>query len=438
VITVAGSGSVNMNGVFYNNGLLHHTNTATLNLVNNTTFENQAGGIYNLEGDGGVAGSGYFNNSGLLRKSGGNGTSSFNSSFGFDNLNGTIEVDSGTLSLAGSGVSSNGTFIVASGAVLDLTSVNDPYWAGLVTGSGAGTVSLRSGTLHTSPSLTLNMPDGLFQWTGGTLSGATINSNVITVAGSGSVYVNNVFYNRGLIRHTNTAMLNVVNTTTFENQAGGIYNLEGDGGVAGSGYFNNSGLLRKSGGNGTSIFNGISFNNQNGSIEVDSGQLSLNGQGYAQGSGSLIVTLGGTNAGQSGQLVCGSATLDGPLQVKLIGGFVPAPGDQFQIISCSGLAGAFSSTNLPAGISMSYSNNGVYLIMTKPAPAQLLNPVVTGGNFTFSFGTVNSQSYTVQHNDDPATTNWVSDTNFTGSGSLMQVVTPVTNVPMRFYRVREP
>jgi hypothetical protein len=438
VITVAGSGSVNINGVFYNNGLLHQTNTATLNLVNNTTFENQAGGIYNLEGDGGVVGSGYFNNSGLLRKSGGNGTSSFNSSFGFDNLNGTIEVDSGTLNLAGSGVSSNGTFIVASGAVLDLTSVNDPYWAGLVAGSGAGTVSLRSGTLHTSPSLTLNLPDGLFQWTGGTLSGATINSNVITVAGSGSVYVNNVFYNRGLIRHTNTATLNVVNTTTFENQAGGIYNLEGDGGVAGSGYFNNSGLLRKSGGNGTSIFNGISFNNQNGSIEVDSGQLSLNGQGYAQGSGSLIVTLGGTNVGQFGQLVCGSATLDGPLQVKLAGGFVPTPGDQFQIISCSGLAGAFSSTNLPAGISMSYSNNGVYLIMMKPAPAQLLNPVVTDGNFTFAFDTVNSQSYTIQHNDDLATTNWISDTNFTGNGSLMQVLTPITNVPMRFYRVRDP
>jgi hypothetical protein len=275
----------------------------------------------------------------------------------------------------------------------------------------------------------------LFQWTGGTLSGATINSNVITVAGSGSVYVNNVFYNRGLIRHTNTATLNVVNTTTFENQAGGIYNLEGDGGVAGSGYFNNSGLLRKSGGNGTSIFNGISFNNQNGSIEVDSGQLSLNGQSYEQGSGSFIVTLGGTNAGQFGQLVCGSATLGGPLQVKLTSGFVPAPGKQFQILSCSSLTGAFSSTNVPAGMSVSYSNNGVYLVVP---PMQILNPIVSGGNFTFFFGTMSNQSYTVQRNDDLATTNWVFYTNFTGNGSLMQVVAPVTNAPRRFFRGREP
>jgi len=237
------------------------------------------------------------------------------------------------------------------------------------------------------------------------------------------------------LHHTNTATLNLVNNTTFENQAGGIYNLEGDGGVAGSGYFNNSGLLRKSGGNGTSIFNGISFNNQNGSIEVDSGQLSLNGQGYAQGSGSLIVTLGGTNAGQFGQLVCGSATLDGPLQVKLAGGFVPAPGNQFQILSCSSLTGAFSSTNVPAGMSVSYSNNGVYLVVP---PLQILNPIVSGGNLTFSFSTVNSQSYTVQRNDDLATTNWVFYTNFTGDGSLMQVVAPVTNAPRRFFRVREP
>jgi hypothetical protein len=442
VVTVAGFGSVHMNSGFYNNGLIHHTNTATLEIGVNSTFVNQAGGTYDLEGDGGVTGGGYsyFNNYGLLRKSGGNGTSIFNGGVGFDNLDGTIEVDSGTLSLAGSGISSNGTFIVASGAVLDLTGGNDPYWAGLVTGSGAGTVSLRSGTLHTSPSLTLNLPDGLFQWTGGTLSGATINSNVITVAGSGSVYVNNVFYNNGLVHHTNTATLGIGVNSTFVNQAGGTYDLEGDGGVTGGGYsyFNNSGLLRKSGGNGTSIFNGISFNNQNGSIEVDSGQLSLSGQAYAQGSGSFIVMLGGTNAGQFGQLLCDAATLGGPLQVKLASGYLPALGDQFQILSCSSLAGAFSSTNMPAGISVSYSNNGVYLVVTGTVPAQILNPAVSNGNFTFSLGTVNSQSYTVQHNDDLATTNWVFDTNFTGSGSIMQMVAPVTNAPQRFFRVRQP
>jgi len=50
-------------------------------------------------------------------------------------------VDSGTLSLGTSGISVGGTFIVASGAVLDLTGGKGPTWSGLVTGSGAGTVS---------------------------------------------------------------------------------------------------------------------------------------------------------------------------------------------------------------------------------------------------------------------------------------------------------
>ena len=57
---------------------------------------------------------------------------------------------------------------------------------------------------------------------------------------------------------------------------------------------------------------------------------------------------------------------------------------------------------------------------------------------TFSFPTVNSQSYTVQQNTNLAGTNWTYYTNLTGNGSLMQVVTPVTNVPMHFFRVWEP
>jgi hypothetical protein len=451
VVTIAGSNSVTVGdgSIFYNDGFVHHTNAATLLIGYGAAFANQAGGTYNLEGDGGFSNfnmyrGAAFNNSGLLRKSGGNGTSVFNF-VTFNNQNGTIEVDSGTLSLAFGGSSSNGTFNVASGAVLDLTGGSSPTWAGQIIGSGAGTVSLNSGTISSSPSLTLNLPGGLFQWTGGNFSGTTINSNMVTIAGSNSVAVGDwsIFYNYGLLRHTNTATLNLAFSSTFVNQAGGTYDLEGDGGmVNGSAYwywtsFNNYGLLRKSSGTGVSTI-GVLYYNYDGSIEVDSGQLSLNGHSYAQGSGSFIVTLGGTNAGQSGQLLCGPATLGGPLQVKLASGYLPALGDQFQILSCSSLAGAFSSTNMPAGISVSYSNNGVYLVVTGTVPAQILNPAVSNGNFTFSLGTVNSQSYTVQHNDDLATTNWVFDTNFTGNGSLMQCFVPVTNVPQRFFRVSQP
>jgi hypothetical protein len=436
-VTVAGT--VSMIATIYNDGLVHHTNDGMMNFGYNATFNNQSDGIYNFEGDGGLGGNGYsyFNNCGLLRKSSGSGISSCTVSL--NNQSGVIEVDSGTLSLAGSGTSSNGTFNVASGAVLDLTGGQGPTWAGVVGGSGAGSVSLNSGYVLASPSLTLNLPDGLFQWTGGTLYGNTTNSTAITVAGAGSAVLHGVLYNYGLLHHTNTATLHIAYNSAFENQAGGTYNLEGDGVIYsdGYGYFDNYGLLRKSGGTGTSSINsGVTFQNLNGSIEVNSGQLSLSGQNYSQGGGGFIVTLGGINPGQSGQFACGSASLGGPLKVTLAGGFVPAPGNQFQILSCSSLAGAFTSTNIPAGMVLSYSNNGVYL--TVPLPAQILNPVVCGGNLTFSFASVNCQSNTLQHNDDLTTSNWVCDTNCTGDGTVMQMVAPLTNSPQRFFRVVQP
>jgi len=111
---------------------------------------------------------------------------------------------------------------------------------------------------------------------------------------------------------------------------------------------------------------------------VDSGQLSLNGQSYAQGSGSFIVTLGGTNAGQSGQLLCGAATLGGPLQVKLASDYLPAIGDQFQILSSGSLGGAFTTRSVPAGIAVTYSNNSVFLVVTGNVSGQIIEPVLSG------------------------------------------------------------
>jgi hypothetical protein len=446
-VTIAGAGSVYVAGGFYNYGLVHHTNTATLRIQRSSFFNNQSGATYNFEADGGVGFGGgtggdyFFQNFGRLRKNGGTGTSTF--SIPFNNLNGTIEVDSGTLSLAGGGGSSNGMFVVASGAVLDLTGGSGSTWAGEMAGSGAGQVSLNSGGIGSSPSLTLNLPDGLFQWTGGYFSGTTVNSNVVTIAGSNSVIVTGVFYNNGLVRHTNTAMLGIQRSSLFDNQAGGTYDFEGDGGIVFGGgnggdfTFQNFGLLRKSEGNGTSTIS-TSFYNQNGDIEVDCGQLFLNGQNYDQGGGNFIVTLGGTNAGQFGQLLCGSASLGGPLNVKLAGGYVPAIGSQFQILSSGGLGGAFTTLNVPGGIAVTYSNNSVFLTVTGTVTGKLVGPALSGNNFTFSVVTVSNQSYTIQRNDNLNTTNWVFYTNFAGDGSLVQLVSPVTNAPQRYFRLRQP
>ena len=443
VITISGSCAISRGGILSNSGFLCHTNTATLAVTSSSHLENLTGGTYDLQTDGNIGQGGgpgadpYFDNYGLLRKSGGLGTSTIG--LDFNNQSGAIEVDTGTLSLANNGASSNGTFTVSAGAALDLTGGWSPTWAGVINGSGAGQVQLSGGVINIDTSLTLNLPDGLFQWTGGWLQGTVNNSNVVTIAGSNLVALAGGFYNSSLLRHTNTATQAVRSNAHFENLAGGTYDLEGDGNIGPGGgggadpYFNNYGLLRKSGGLGTSAIS-IFFYNQNGAIEVDNGVLSVNS--YLQGTGTLTVKLGGRSAGQFGQLaVSGGASLGGPLNVTLANGFAPVPGDQFQILSCSGLSGAFSSTNVPAGMSVSYSNNGVYLIVP---PMQILNPLFSGGNLIFSFSTVSNQSYTIQRNDDLATTNWVFYTNFTGNGSLLQLVAPVTNAPQRYFRLRQP
>jgi hypothetical protein len=447
-ITVAGSNTVELTGVLYNNGLVRHTNIVALGMPCGAHLDNQADGTYDLAGDGSFYCSGgggtlpYFKNYGQLRKSSGMGVSLF-TDVPFNNQGGAVDVDSGTLRLGGSGTSSNGTFTVATGATLDWTGGSSPTWAGVVGGSGAGIVSLNSGTVSANPSLTLNLSDGLFQWTGGTIGGTTTNVGTITVAGTDAVRVTGVLYNRGLVRHTNTVALGMPCGARLENLADGTYDLTGDGSFYCSGgggalpYFKNYGQLRKSSGVGVSLFTDVPFNNQGGAVEVDSGTLRVSA--YAQGGGALTIALGGSGSGQAGQLsVSGNATLNGPLNVVLTNGFTPAPGQQFQILSCGSRSGVFTATNMPTGLSLSYSNSGAYLLVTSLLPRALEGPATSGTNFTFSFQTESGASYTVQYNDNLTTTNWLFHQAVTGDGSVLPCVIPMTNTPQRFFRVRQP
>ena len=76
--------------------------------------------------------------------------------------------------------------------------------------------------------------------------------------------------------------------------------------------------------------------------------------------------------------------------------------------------------------------------VTGTVTGKLVGPAVAGNNFTFSVVTVSNQSYTIQRNDDLTTANWIFFTNFTGDGSLLQLVSPVTNAPQRYFRLRQP
>jgi hypothetical protein len=117
----------------------------------------------------------------------------------------------------------------------------------------------------------------------------------------------------------------------------------------------------------------------------------------------LTFALGGTSAGQSGQLTCSNANLSGPLFVYLTNGYAPSVGDQFQILTCSNRIGTFSATNIPPSMILTYKTNGVFLAVA--GPVQALSPQWSNG-FAFSFQTALGQSYTIQTNNDLTTTNW--------------------------------
>jgi hypothetical protein len=158
---------------------------------------------------------------------------------------------------------------------------------------------------------------------------------------------------------------------------------------------------------------------------------------YLAPDATFSVVLGG--ASQFSQLaVSNYITINGTLNVTLTNGYVPAIGTQFQIISCPGTYGSFSALNVPQGISVNYSNSGVYLQVTGSTPVQLQSPKISGGNFVFSFGTTNGLGYTVQQNSNLAMANWTYFTNIIGNGSLYQIVTPVTSIPQLFFRVSQP
>jgi hypothetical protein len=78
-----------------------------------------------------------------------------------------------------------------------------------------------------------------------------------------------------------------------------------------------------------------------------------------------------------------------------------------------------------------------YFVVGAPAPLPVLltNAARTAGNFEFSFQTLAGRSHTVQSRTNLAAGSWVTVTNFTGDGSLRQLIFPTTNIPARFFRV---
>ena len=424
----------------YNAGLVRIGGNTNLNLGSYAgALENLAGATNEIFSDAGIAGNA-IDNWGVIRKSGGTGRSTISCAI---NQTGLVQVDSGTLVLSSGTARTNFNYAVGAGANLDLTGGSTVTCSGTLTATGQGKVYLSSGQIYGN-NLLLNFPVGMFWFTGGVLNGnssySITNLGTINVAPAAATSFYQTLYNDGLIALTNNGVATITSASwPIENRAAGTFDFQGDGTLTG-GLLDHWGLIRKSSGSGTATISSP-LANHGGSFRVDSGTLSLAGQNLSINNG-LTISINGTNAGQWGQLACGTAGIgtNASLAVLLPHPMAIAAGTQFRILSCTNRGGVFYSASLPAGMSLIYNptNFGVYLLATNtitPQPISLMAPGMQNGQFNFSFLSAAGASYALQHNDNLATTNWVTDTNFIGDGSLVPVSLPVGSQPARFYRL---
>ncbi len=254
-------------------------------------------------------------------------------------------------------------------------------------------------------------------------------------------------------------LLRFQSNSTIENL--GLFDIQGDVRIdnfSGPQTFNNAGTLRKSSGTGIStIGNGIAFNNT-GKLEVLAGTLQisdafsqtsgqtlvngasltfvrpvpilgglLGGKGTVTGNvtnssvvspgtsagllniigkyfqtatGALNIELGGLTPGTEYDRlsVSDAASLNGSLNVTLIGGFKPKQFDSFSMAEFKSRTGNFTSVNPPQpelyGWSINYSTTNVTLIVANTAPTFASTPATQAGpegtNLSLSFAAVDA------------------------------------------------
>jgi hypothetical protein len=315
-LNITGSAEKDLVGSTINNaGFAVWTGTGAIvgnngSVINNSgTFTASSDNTFSFSGGTEVS----FNNSGTFTKASptGSGTTTFY--VNALNNSGTVNVNSGTLSLEPGSTTQfeSGTFNVASGARLDFA---ESQLANATTQLNAGTKFQGTGLAELdSGNLTVNAPVSVpnftmtggtqngastltittaFNWTGGSLDsiGTTTVAPGATLSLSGSnsndLTNGHVLNNQGTGTWTGTGEFDGNLASTFNNS--GTFTAASDtsfnGGGGGGFVFNNSGTFTKTSttATGTTSFIFDVLNNS-GTIDVNSGILSLNGVGTESG-----------------------------------------------------------------------------------------------------------------------------------------------------------
>lgn len=422
------------------------TNNGTVAWVSGTLFGDNSptinnNGLWLAEGDNAFtgrinAGSTTYNNTGEFEKTGTTGTTGIDPNTAFNNLGGTIDTATGTLTIqSGSG---NGTIDTASGALLQLTAFN---FGGSSTFGGTGPVS---GSLDSTTSATfhgtLNFSNALVSGVFTLASDAVMNIN----AGPGDIDFNGFPYttfvtNNGTVNWF-TGNLFGDNSPTIVNN--GTWNLLTNGvflghGSSGETAFNNIGTIRKTGVGGTTQLISFIFDNT-GLLDAQTGAVSL-ADGYTLSGGTLNFGLNNpTNFGSVA--FSGNVQLTGTVSANLNNLFGPDTTNSFPVVTYGSRGGTFTNFNLPAGFAWT-NNYGATVFSLQIAsvnPPQVVSaPSVQNGVFSYSFSAVPGQTYQVQTNSNLTSPSWGNDgpSIYVTNSSPIVISNLVTIDPQLFYRL---
>ena len=279
-------------------------------------FNNLPGGVFSIDTDRilrfGAVGS-TFNNMGTVSKTGNPGITIVESGVVFNNLGGTMDLQSGTVELQTS--THSGDVFLTGGNALRLASGAHTIGPGvfdgedLVISSGTVTMSGRQqiDTLNLSGGAIVNVNDTLevtnLNWTGtseidGGGSGKLIipfGGNVAVTAVDGDLFIDALtVHNSGTFNYntSNVADFSPMGGAVFNNLSDGVFAIDSDRLIrpgSGGGTINNYGTVSKTGNSTNTVVEpGVVFNNIGGTMDMQSGTISLQGGGSVSGTFSSL------------------------------------------------------------------------------------------------------------------------------------------------------
>jgi len=322
-----------------NAGTIQVSGGGSLSVTGGAVVTNRSGALFHVQNAASI-GSGFANgrldNAGTFRKSTSPGTATFDSGMSFNN-SAIVEIQSGTLKLAGGGMNT-GTFTTPTTAVVEWTGGTFTLNPGAqLNGDGlyrinAGTVTantnfavsnldLINGTLDGTGTVTIS---NAMNWSGGTMSGsgrtiipvgATLNLAISSGVGLNA----RTLENGGTVLWTGAGNFGMNFGSVITNRAGAVFQVQNAASLSSGGglnRFDNAGTFRKSANAGTTTVT-CTFNNL-GTVEIQTGTLLCSG--FFTNNGAVNLSAGTTNRLAGGGASSGTFTTPATALVEWTGG----------------------------------------------------------------------------------------------------------------------